>query len=240
MGVARGATAGSILLATTLLMPAVAAVGAGIVGTERGETILGTPQADRISGRGGNDVLVGRGGRDVVDGGRGADRLLLRDGARDTAICGPGTDLVLADRADVLMADCEQLRVVPPDPPAPPPRPVVAGLYAGRTTQGEPVTFSVSTGGELSALALPALHLSCGSAWSQDFGPRTTVVGRDGTFAMEESGARDSARYRVTVSGLLAVGIASGSVDVDVQLAGSSCTAPGVRWTAAAAALTGP
>lgn len=240
MGVARAVAAGSILLATTLLVPAVAAVAAGIVGTERAETIHGTPQADRIFGRGGNDVLVGGGGRDVVDGGRGADRLSLRDGERDTAICGPGNDVVLADRLDVVHGDCEDLRIVPPDPPAPPSRPVVAGVYGGRTTQGELVSFQVSTGGELSRLALPALHLSCGSTWSHDFGAKTTVIRRDGTFSMSESGTRQAAAYAITVSGLLTVGIATGGVEVEVELADETCTARGLGWTAAAAVLTGP
>jgi hypothetical protein len=227
------AVTGSLVFAFT-------ALAAGIVGTDGPDTIRGTPAADRISGRGGNDVLIGGGGRDVVDGGPGADRLSLRDGVRDTAICGPGRDTVLADGTDVVFADCEVLRVVPADTPAPPPRPVVAGLYGGRTTQGELVTFSVSTGGELSSLVLPAIHLTCSgapaAAWSQDFGSATTVVGRDGTFSIAES--RTS--HQITVSGLLTVGIATGSVEIEAQVAGSTCTAPGLRWTAAAAVLTGP
>ena len=95
-----------------------AALAAGIVGTDKAETIRGTAGPDRISARGGNDVLIGNGGRDVAPG-RGADRLSLRDGERDTAICGPGRDVVLADGADVVLGDCEVLRVVPPDPVAP-------------------------------------------------------------------------------------------------------------------------
>src|SRR5688572_8009883 len=183
-----------LTVAAASLVLELAALAAGIVGTSGAETIRGTAGPDRISGRGGNDVLIGKGGRDVVDGGRGADRLSLRDGERDTAICGPGRDVVLADAADVVLGDCEVLRVVPPEPTAPPPRPVVAGLYAGRTTQGELVTFQVSTGGELSRLALPAIGLSCGSGlpppWSQDFGAATTVIQRDGRFTIEESGTR--------------------------------------------------
>ncbi|HEU0305021.1 MAG TPA: hypothetical protein VFR32_10630 [Gaiellaceae bacterium] len=223
-----------------LLLAALPAAAATIVGTNGPETIRGTAGPDRIAGRGGNDVLVGRAGRDVVDGGSGADRLVLRDGERDTAICGRGKDVVLADAADVVMGDCETLRVVPLEPQAPPTRPVVAGLYGGRTTQGELVTFQVSSGGELSRLVLPAIHLSCAATWSQDFGAKTTVIQRDGTFTIEESGTRESATYRITVSGLLTVGIATGSVDIEVQVEGRSCAAPGLRWTAAAATLTGP
>ena len=78
----------TVVVAASLVF-VLAALAAGIVGTDRPETIRGTAGPDRISGRGGNDVLIGNGGRDVVDGGRGADRLSLRDGERDTAICGP-------------------------------------------------------------------------------------------------------------------------------------------------------
>jgi hypothetical protein len=98
----------------------------------------------------------------------------------------------------------------------------------------------VSTGGELSSLVLPAIHLTCSGApstvWSQDFGPATTVVQRDGIFSIEEFGRS----HRITVSGLLTVGIATGSVEIEAQVAGSTCSAPGLRWTAAAAVLTGP
>jgi hypothetical protein len=247
-------------LAVVAVLPAGAST---IIGTSSSETIRGTGGPDRISARNGDDrlyglagddVLAGGPGQDVVRGGRGADRLLLRDGARDVAACGPGRDTVLADGADVVLGDCETMRVVPPDPQSPPPRPVVPGLYGGRTTQGELVTFQVDSGGALSRLAFPAIRLSCapadGSAvtWEQDFGPAVYLVGRDGTFRAEESGTRDvagaPATYRIVVSGLLTVGIATGSVKLDVELenaaATSTCTAADLRWTAAAAALTGP
>ena len=236
-------------LAAGALLAVLPAAAATLLGTDRGETIRGTPAADRILGRGGNDVLIGGAGRDVVDGGRGADRLSLRDGVRDTAICGLGKDLVLADPADVVLGDCETLRIVPPEPPAPPPRPVVAGVYGGRTTQGELVTFEVTSGGELSELVFPAIGLSCSPGdqqltWAHDFGAKTSVIQRDGRFSMTDSGVREvaggSATYTIAVSGLLTVGISTGTVDVSVQAAGSTCAAPGLRWTAAAATLTGP
>ena len=248
---------------TASLVFVLVAVAAGIVGTDRAETIRGTPGADRISARGGNDRIFGLGGddvltgglgRDVVNGGAGADRLLVRDVARDVAACGPGRDVVVADGDDVVLGDCETLLISPPLPQAPPPRPVVPGLYGGRTTQGELVTFQVSSGGTLSDLVLPVIALSCSPAggprvsWSHDFGAATTIVRRDGTFTIEASGTRGLAgaiaTYRIAVSGLLTVGIATGSVQLDVELAAAgttyACAAPGLRWTAAAAALTGP
>jgi RTX calcium-binding nonapeptide repeat (4 copies) len=249
-----------LVLACCSVVPAAAST---ILGTDVAETLRGTRGADRISARdgddklfglAGDDVLTGGPGRDVVRGGRGADRLLLRDGARDVAACGPGRDTVLADGADVVLGDCETMRVVPPDPQSPPPRPVVPGVYGGRTTQGELVTFHVDSGGALTRLAFPAIRLSCTPpdgpplTWYHDFGAAAYLVGRDGTFAADESGARvvagGSATYRIVVSGLLTVGIATGSVQLDVELdtaaTAATCTAVALRWTAAAAALTGP
>jgi hypothetical protein len=230
------------------------ALAASIVGTSRPDTIRGTPGPDKLYGLAGNDRLVGGAGQDAVYGGAGADWLLLRDGARDVAVCGPGRDTVLADGADVVFGDCETMRVLPPDPQSPPPRPVVAGVYGGRTTQGELVTFQVDSGGALSRLGFPAIQLVCAPeggppvVWSQDFGAAVYLVGRDGTFTLDESGTRAvagvTATYRIVVSGLLTVGIATGSVQLDVEFAVSgteyACAAPDLRWTAAAAALTGP
>ena len=252
-----------LTVVTASLVSSLAALAAGIVGTDRAETIRGTASADRISARAGDDrifglagddVLTGGLGRDVINGGAGADRLLVRDGTRDVAGCGSGRDTVWADGADVVLGDCETLRISPPEPLAPPPRAVVPGPYAGRTTQGELVSFEVSSGGTLSRLVVPVIDLSCEppggppAQWSQDFGGATTVVQRDGTFAIGESGARrvdeTLATYRIVVSGLLNVGIATGSVQLEVVLGGAEpshvCTAPGLRWTAAAATLTGP
>jgi hypothetical protein len=227
-----------------------------IVGTSGSETIRGTAGRDQISagagddrvyGLAGGDVLTGGLGRDVVRGGVGSDRLLLRDGEPDTAVCGSGRDTALVDGADVVLADCETMRVLPPEPPAPPPRPVVPGAYGGRTTQGELVTFRVDSGGALTRLAFAAIHLSCadGSSleWPHDFGETVHLVQRDGTFTVDESGSRAvaglPASYRIVVSGLLTVGIGTGSVKLDVTGA-FACTSSGLEWTAAAATLTGP
>ena len=71
---------------------------------------------------GGNDTLNGGPGADFLDGGSGNDRLLLRDGARDTATCGLGRDTAIADTADRVSTSCESvLRPAPPLPPQPPP-----------------------------------------------------------------------------------------------------------------------
>lgn len=103
-------------------------------GTAGDDVVLGTQGLDSLCGRGGRDVLRGRGGndrlwgnrdRDVLAGGSGsdildpgpsidrvfgddgADRLLLRDGVADIVSCGPGRDVVFADRRDKVAKDCE-------------------------------------------------------------------------------------------------------------------------------------
>ena len=48
-------------------------------------------------------------GRDVVDGGGGGDTIRVRDGERDIVDCGTETDVVVADRKDVLRG-CERVR----------------------------------------------------------------------------------------------------------------------------------
>jgi hypothetical protein len=88
-------------------------------GTARPDVLRGTAGRDVIRGLGGNDVLYGFAGDDVLSGGRGRDRLLAglgndvahaADGARDMIACGPGRDLVYADRADRVGRDCERVR----------------------------------------------------------------------------------------------------------------------------------
>ena len=55
--------------------------------------------------------LRGGPGHDVLRGGPGNDTLFIRDGQRDSARCGAGRDLVLADRRDVVRRDCEIVRL---------------------------------------------------------------------------------------------------------------------------------
>ena len=61
------------------------------------------PDADRINARKGADELNGGAGDDRI-GGRGDGR------TADTITCGAGTDIVRADRNDVVAADCEHVR----------------------------------------------------------------------------------------------------------------------------------
>lgn len=67
------------------------------IGTDR---VLGGPGADRLSGGPGPDD---------VRAGAGNDRVAARDGTPDRVDCGPGRDVVVADRLDV-MTGCEVVR----------------------------------------------------------------------------------------------------------------------------------
>jgi Ca2+-binding RTX toxin-like protein len=88
-----------------------------LVGTAAANVLRGLGGNDRLFGRGGNDTLLGGTGNDFLDGGPGLDRLLggpgndtfkARDGQRDTIDCGPGRDIVTADRRDVVRG-CEKV-----------------------------------------------------------------------------------------------------------------------------------
>jgi hypothetical protein len=69
----------------------------------RGRKIFGSPGADRIATTAGPDA---------VKAGAGADRISLRRGGADRVACGPGRDVVIADRGDrddEIGASCEKV-----------------------------------------------------------------------------------------------------------------------------------
>lgn len=78
-------------------------------GTKRGEKLAGTPGRDLLCALGGDDRLVGGGGEDRLFGHEGDDRIDARDGGFDVVGCGPGSDVVVADRADLVGSDCERV-----------------------------------------------------------------------------------------------------------------------------------
>jgi hypothetical protein len=89
-------------------LAALAALAAVAVPAAGAATILGTPRAERLVGTARGDLLVGRGGADTIAARGGDDRIAAEgDGARDRVACGPGRDVVTADRTDVVAADCE-------------------------------------------------------------------------------------------------------------------------------------
>jgi Ca2+-binding RTX toxin-like protein len=104
-----------------------------IVGTNSGEQINGTSNAEEIRGLEGSDEISDGLGADSVYGGIGGDNLMgtasdtsvdrfyggsgedifqPRDvpAVKDMVSCGPDTDTVYADKADVVGGDCEQVK----------------------------------------------------------------------------------------------------------------------------------
>jgi Ca2+-binding RTX toxin-like protein len=73
------------------------------------DVLRGGAGSDILDGGPGNDRLSGGGGKNLLMGGAGNDRFTVRDGKRDRVDCGPGKDLVSADKRDVLR-HCERVR----------------------------------------------------------------------------------------------------------------------------------
>jgi Ca2+-binding RTX toxin-like protein len=111
----------AVALGAALALAAIAVAGP-MKGTKGPDTLTGTEGPDQIHGKGGNDTIDALGGNDRVKGDQGADDLDagagddfvkgLGDGrTADQIACGDGTDTVKADRADVVAADCENVKV---------------------------------------------------------------------------------------------------------------------------------
>lgn len=73
------------------------------------DCVYGGRGDDQMAGMDGPDVLDGGPGLDDVGAGQGNDRILVRDGQRDTVRCGGGRDSVKADGLDRVLG-CEQVR----------------------------------------------------------------------------------------------------------------------------------
>lgn len=90
-----------------------------LLGSEGRDYLLGGAGSDRIGGGRHADLLAGGPGDDLLDGGAGRDRILGGSGNdllptagvfADRVDCGPGRDVVIADRLDTLHR-CEHHRV---------------------------------------------------------------------------------------------------------------------------------
>ena len=80
-----------------------------IDGGDGDDVLRGGGGDDTLDGGDGNDRLLGGDGKNLVMGGAGNDRFVVRDGKRDRVDCGPGKDVVSADKRDVLR-HCERVR----------------------------------------------------------------------------------------------------------------------------------
>lgn len=86
--------------------PATRCVRTGTAGPDRIGAARG---GQEVHGLGGADVLRGGPQSDVIDAGSGDDTVLVRGGGVDAVSCGPGRDVVVADRADRVARDCERV-----------------------------------------------------------------------------------------------------------------------------------
>jgi len=73
------------------------------------DVVRGGAGADELSGGVGGDMIDGGPGSDVIEAGSGSDVVHARDGVRDSVSCGAGRDTVVADRIDLVSADCERV-----------------------------------------------------------------------------------------------------------------------------------
>jgi Ca2+-binding RTX toxin-like protein len=95
-----------------------------VKGANASENIDGGAGDDRLEGGYGDDTITGGPGRDTIIGDKsgsecglfescslpvGNDTIDARDGEPDSITCGVGTDRVLADTADTVAGDCEQV-----------------------------------------------------------------------------------------------------------------------------------
>ena len=72
------------------------------------DALRGSRGRDVVAGDAGRDRIRGGRGNDVLLGGSGGDRIRSRDGRVDVIACGPGADLLRADRADQ-RSGCERV-----------------------------------------------------------------------------------------------------------------------------------
>jgi Ca2+-binding RTX toxin-like protein len=79
-----------------------------LVGGSGRDRLLGENGSDRLTGGSGRDRLDGGAGRNAYDAGSGDDRVMARNGHRETVRCGPGDDLARVD-ADDRVRGCEQV-----------------------------------------------------------------------------------------------------------------------------------
>jgi Ca2+-binding RTX toxin-like protein len=84
-----------------------------IIGSPFGDILMGDDGATLFEGGAGDDTIDPGGGKDAVSGDAGADAIDARDRKRDVLHCGSEADVVLADKQDVVAADCEDVSGLP-------------------------------------------------------------------------------------------------------------------------------
>jgi Ca2+-binding RTX toxin-like protein len=179
-------------------------------GSGDANTLTGAAGADTLNGLGGDDTIAGGADGDTIDPGTGNDNITAgegddvvnaRDGGTDTISCEGGTDSVVADAADNVAADCENVdrppvaqepgktddnnngnNQNPPPPPPPPgdttaPKVVLSPTKLKLTKKGEAVVTitcpAAETGGCSGSATLEALASKKPKVKKQTLGKKT-------------------------------------------------------------------
>lgn len=74
------------------------------------DILIGGPGRDMYTGGDGHDQVIVEGGPSRISTGRGDDIVRARNRKRDAISCGPGHDVVVADRIDRVAPDCERVQ----------------------------------------------------------------------------------------------------------------------------------
>lgn len=170
-------------------------------GSDGDDRLLGGPGDDRLDGDDGSDVIDGGPGQDDLkgDGGLGGsngnDRLLARDGERDTVSCDLGADAVTADAIDVVEAQsCESVDIGAAHEPgsAPAARPTMPAAMPGTALARKGLTLT----GVASAPSVVTVRITVSKATARALRLRSRTLG-----AAKEATATGTWSVRVRVSG---------------------------------------
>ena len=203
------------------LLVASTATAATIRGTTGGDLVVGTPRADRVLS------------------GAGADRVQIAFGGADSADCGAGVDVVSADAADRVAANCEVVsRRLSVDP--------YTNADSQHETAVEPDSFSWGNtvvavfqvgrreNGAASNIGT-AISRDAGRTWTRAFLPGTTV---NATPPGPETAASDPSVAYDSVHGLWLVST------LTIERGGSHVyvarSTDGLNWSAPVDAASGP
>jgi hypothetical protein len=158
-------------------------------GHDNTETIDGGPGDDRVEGGMGNDTLTGGPGQDQIFGDAtsdvcgiyyckipfGNDVINARDGQLDGIDCGAGEDKVVADAADVIAPNCEQ---VDKGPGGPGDNPKPGGLDGPSSFTRKALKRGIAFTHACTAACRVTVKLVAGKATARKLGTKTIASGK--------------------------------------------------------------
>jgi hypothetical protein len=210
-----------LIVPLVFLLVASTATAATIRGTKRAELVVGTQHADRVLS------------------GPGDDRLQVAFGGIDSVDCGAGVDIVSADQADRVAANCEVVsRRISVDPYSNSDSQHETAVEPDSFSFGNTIVAAFQVGRRQAGAAAnigTATSRDAGKTWTRAFLPATTVNAAPPgpeTAASDPTVAYDSAHGLWLVSSLT---IARGDSHVYV-----SRSTDGVSWSAPVDVVGGP